>query len=185
VLQPQSDEEIRPVVEALRRLDPLLDILWNPKAIQVAPPGFNAFGVANVAAKYDGRWDVVRYDTPTALREGATHVVITHVTELDRSTAIPVMRAEGAYAPVGMWLVDYMQLWDRAQGRFAEEMLGRLWVDHEKASVIDAANESAANQEALEKIYSEHGDAYWNPLTSTGKTAGAPWLESKRPAGAK
>lgn len=156
MLAPQSDEEVRPVVEALRRLDPLLDVRWEPQAFR-RKGYFDAAGTPT-AARWEGRWQVIRYDTATSLHEARGYVLICTVTALRTEGKVPVMLDEGDYAPLGEWLVDYMRLWDRAQSHFIDAM-DELWKEHEQAESIQ--HDSAAHQEALEKVYREHGDEYW------------------------
>lgn len=157
MLAPQSDEEIRPVVEALRRLDPLLDVRWEPRAFR-AKSVFDVRGVAP-DAKWEGRWEVIRFKTP-GLHAEREYVRICMVTELRKEGKVPVMLDKGAYAPLGLWLVEYMQLWDRAQNHFAAAM-DELWREHDAVDAINDADDRAANQQGLEKIYREHAGQYW------------------------
>lgn len=154
---PQSEEEIAPVRDALRLLDPLLDLRWNAQAFVARYAGFDAKGNPS-QPKYEGRWEVVRFDTDR-LHQERDFAVICTVAEIDRTRGYPIMLDKGPYAPIGFWLVEYMQLWDRAQGRFAEEMMKRAWADHERAGEPDDMR--AENQEALEKVYRTHGGEYW------------------------
>lgn len=162
MLAPQQDDEVRPVVEALRRLDPLLDILWNPKAVQTKAGRYDVLG-GRVDPEYDGRWEIVRYDTSAALHEGRAWVRICRITELATggvADKYPVMVADGAYAPVGFYLVPFMAVWDRAQQHFIRAM-DELWEEHEKVDRLNHADSQAAHRESLEKVYREHGSEYW------------------------
>ncbi len=160
MLQPQSDEEIRPVVEALQqRLDHLLDVRWEPKAVLVKAGSYDVLG-GRVDPVYDGRWEIIRYQTATKLHVEREYTRITRVTEVVMDGKVPVMIADGAYAPIGWWIVDYMQLWDRAQGAAAEAMQ-RLWAEHDAIDELRHEDDKAAHQEGLEKVYREHGSEYW------------------------
>lgn len=165
---PQSDDEVRPVVEALRRLDPLLDIIWNPKAVLTKHGAYSVLGHAT-APEYDGRWEIIRYDPSASLHDDRVHngrpyVRIIRVTALASggiADKYPVMIADGAYAPIGFYLVGYMALWDRAQQHFIGAM-DALWAEHERVDELRHADSQAAHQQALEKVYREHGGgAYW------------------------
>lgn len=176
MLAPQQDDEVRPVVEALRRLDPLLDIVWNPKAVMTKRGSYDVLG-GRVDPEYDGRWEIVRYDTSAALREDRTSVRICRVTELATggiADKYPVMVADGAYAPVGMYLVAYMAVWDRAQQHWINAM-EQFWEEHEKVDRLNHADSQAAHQEALHKVYREHGGEYW-----TGGAQGKASPEAER-----
>lgn len=171
--QPQSEDEVRVVVEALRRLDHLLDIVWNPEAVCSTPASFDVRGSARCAT-YDGRWQVVRRDTGSKLRDDRDYAVILTVTAPDTSGKYPIMRDGGAYAPIGEWLVSYMALWDRANSAWIGAM-DELWKDHERAESWMRTDETEGNQDALEKIYRAHGGQYWMG-GAQGRTANAPWL---------
>lgn len=157
MLRPQSDDEVNEVVEALRRLDPLLDVIWNPKARISKPAQYSVLG-HRVDAEYEALWQVIRYQTATKLHDERDYTVILSVTELDRSGRYPIMKADGPYMPVGPWLVEYMQLWDAAQRAFADAM-DQQWREHEKIDAL--THDQAAHQEAAEKVYREHGSEYW------------------------
>lgn len=157
MLAPQSDAEVRPVVEALQRLDPLLDIQWQPKAILVRRGSYSVHGT-RVDPEYDGRWEVIRWDTSVSLHKERTWTRITLVTQLDLTGKYPQMVCDGPYMPIGPWLVSFMQLWDAAQSAFAHQM-DVVWREHEAVDAI--TNDRAAHQEALEKVYRDHAGLYW------------------------
>jgi hypothetical protein len=159
VIQPQSDEEIREVVEGLRLLDPLLDVIWNARAKMISRGGYSVLG-ERTDAEYEGRWQVIRYQTATKLHDDRDYTVILTVAECDRSGKYPIMKDDGAYAPLGQWLVDYMKLWDAAQRAFNDAM-DHQWREHEKIDAL--THDRAEHQEALEKVYREspNGSEYW------------------------
>lgn len=119
---PQSIEEIGPIEYALRDLDPLLRLRWNPEAYVVAPGRFDCYGKP-VPPRREGRWEVIRLsaDPPIVVYlvvwDGARH---------------------GDYRPIGWWLVEFMRQWDRAnqhwmgeqQRLLEEEESERTWSDN-------------------------------------------------------
>lgn len=154
---PQGDEEIGQIREGLQRMDPLLDVRWNARAFATRSPLLTAYGNAT-PERWEGRWQVIRFNTDR-LHVERDFAVICTVTEVDRSAGYPIMLDRGPYAPLGFWLIDYMQLWDRAQGRLAEEMTKQVWEAHDRAGAI--THDHAANQQALEQVYRDHGGLYW------------------------
>jgi hypothetical protein len=158
-IPPQSEAEIAPHLSALRRLDPLLDLRWNAQAFVRSYGGFDAFGRA-LSPTYEGRWEVIRYDSATALHDRAYTVILT-VTAIDPTDRGGLMQDRGPYAPIGEWLVTYLQRFDAAQRHFIAEM-DRAWAAHDAAEAAVDADERAGHQEALEKVYREHGGGeYW------------------------
>lgn len=163
MIQPQSDEAIRPIVDELKRLDSLVDVRWNPTAVLVKRGDYTVLG-KRTDAEYDGRWQVIRYDTPGI--HDRNYVVLVTVTQPVRigKRQILMMQSKGPYAPIEHWLIEYMQTWDAAQRRFAENMAS-MWADHDQAEIaaVDAhVRDRAAHQEAAEKVYREGGGGeYW------------------------
>lgn len=152
------------MIDALRRLDPLLDIIWNPKARLVKPGWYNAEAGKRHDPEYDGRWNVIRWDTP-GLHAGRQYVVICEVTEPVRAgkNRILMMQDGGAYAPVGEWLVEFMQTWDAAQRAFAARM-DEAWQEHEKTDTLaleGAIKDRDAHLEAAERVYAKAAGPYW------------------------
>jgi len=157
---PQTEEEIAPIRDALRLRcnDPLLDLRWNATAVMVKHGGYDVVGNI-LRPEYEGRWQVVRYATDR-LHLDREFAVICTVTKPDLvSERYPIMRDQGEYTPIDWWLVEYMQLWDRANSRYAEEASKRAWAEHDAAEALP--DDRAAHQEALEKVYREHGSEYW------------------------
>lgn len=160
---PQSWEELAPYIEALKRLDPLLDIRWNPKAFMTQPGSYSALG-KRVDPVYDGRYEVIRWQTPNLHRERGYAVICT-VTEpyvlQSGGKTIPMMQDHGPFAPVGWWLVDFMALWDRAQGRLAEAYAEEVWAEHDRNEANEFIEQRAAHQEGAERIYRKFAGQYW------------------------
>ncbi len=175
-LPPQSEDEIAPIRAALRARcnDPLLDLRWNGQSFKRK----DTFGVtgAPMHAKWEGRWEVIRYDTDR-LHLDRPYAVILTMYAIDPPNQIrkyPIMQDRGDYLPVDWRIVDYMQLVDRAQGRLAEELMQQAWAEHDLAERLEHPRD--AHVEALEKVYRTHGGEYWmggaqgkaDPVTEKG-----------------
>jgi hypothetical protein len=174
---PQSGEEVARVVDALRRIDPLLDVRWNPQAIKTKAASFDAFGCARKDAEYDGRWEVIRYNTPGLSDRGWVRITMVCAVEYTTSSKggrYPIMLHQGPYAPLGPWLVDYMALWDRANSAWIDAMAAAR-DDHDRAESWMRDDEKAGHQEVFERFYREEGGV---TLVggAQGKTENAPWL---------
>lgn len=157
---PQSHEDVARIRLALRDRcnDPLLDLRWNGQCFR-KPGSFSAGGQA-LNEKWEGRWEVIRYETDRVHLE-RPYAVICTVTAIDPPNAVrkyPIMRDRGDYMPLDERIVDYMQLWNRAQGRRAEEAMKAAWREHDAAEAI--THDRAAHQEALEKVYRTQSE-YW------------------------
>ena len=125
---PQSGEDVQRVVEGLKTLDPLLDIRWNPDAVKLSQGSYTVMGKL-IPATYDGRWEVIRYDSettrPTAHR--GDPVIIYQVRD-----------EHDGYKPLGEWLVQFMRSWDAANVDTARRLMAMLHDD-------DQADASAEN----------------------------------------
>lgn len=145
------------MIEALKRLDHLLDVIWDPKAKMVARGSYDVLG-GRLDPVYDGRWKIIRFDTPN-LDDRRNYAVITTVTE--RVPVAPghkamTMQVDGAYAPIGMWLVEFMETWDRAQTAWVDAMAA-MDREHESAETIAHNDYVAAHQEAAHKVFRNAG----------------------------
>lgn len=175
-LPPQSEDEIAPIRAALRSRcnDPLLDLRWNAQCFR-KKTAYDAQGLV-AGETWEGRWQVVRYDTDRLHLERSFAVICT-VTAIDPPNAVrkyPIMTDHGDYMPIDYRIVDYMQLWDRANGRLAKEAMQQAWAEHDLAEQPEDTR--AANQEGLEKVYHAAAGKYWqggaqgaaDPVTVTG-----------------
>lgn len=126
---PQSRDEIAPIEKALRQLDDRLRIEWEPRAVMVKRGGYTAEGKV-IDPVYDGRWKVVIKGDPnrTAMwrEDSLVTYVTTPVTMGSGADRIHAMTADGPYMPVGWWLVEHMQSWDRANRDAVNRMRERL-----------------------------------------------------------
>ncbi len=160
-MQPQSDEEIRAFVEQLRAAvnDPLLDIRWNAKAVMLAPGSYSVLG-QRIDGRYDGRWQIIRYDDPTRGHAGLNpergYTVICTVTELCEQEGILYMvplREGGAYMPICDRLITFMRQCDSQNTAYFEELRKKVWAQHDRAEAdLDKLDDSAAI-EALDHVH--------------------------------
>lgn len=97
---PQSDVEVAPVVERLRRLDPRFDIRWEPRAVMVRRGSYDAQGKLT-ASTYDGRWEVVLRGAQDKTANWRDWVRMCFVTPIvDVAPGVAGMEQEGPYAPI-------------------------------------------------------------------------------------
>lgn len=153
MLAPQSEEEIRPIVERLQQIDPLLDIRWNPEAVIVKPGSYSVEG-HRVDPIYDGRWEVIRYQTPS-LRSKVERdfIVLCTVTEPHTEGGILYMvplRDGGKYAPIGEWLVTLMHEADAQNVEQFRKLREKLWAQHDAAEAARDKLDEGAAIEAME-----------------------------------
>lgn len=144
---PQSREELERFVAELRRtVDPRMDIWWQPRAVVLERGGFDVMGNPR-PTKWDGRWEVITENPEgrTASWRDYTHVC--YVTEPVRiGPDLEAMQDNGPYAPVGDWLVAYLQQanwWNMARAGMLADVL-------EKANAAEDARELGEDQGAME-----------------------------------
>lgn len=154
--QPQSQEEIGPVVHALQGMDHLLDLVWEPKAVMVAKGSYSPLGQL-VPPRYEGRWQVIRYDTHNwhedRRHNGRQYCVICTVTETIDADGIRCMVKDGAYAPIGPWLVDFMHMADAANMKAMSAIRAKLWGQEDAAELAGESDSDAMFTEALDKTH--------------------------------
>lgn len=149
MLQPQSDEEIRPYIEELKRLDPLLDVRWNPESVMLTKGSYSELGKA-IRPTYDGRWEVIRYQTASWRGDDRPFVVICTVTEFGREGGILFMIKGGAYAPIGDWLLELMRSADSANVEQFTKLREKIWAQHDAADRAHDEIDEGAMREALD-----------------------------------
>jgi hypothetical protein len=113
---PQSPEDVAQVVAWLQReLDPQMDVRWNPRARMSARGRFDVLG-RPIAPEYVGRWQVIRKrdnqgTAPWHVDEGDPYVLVCTVTSpsrMEEMNGMLALDADGPYAPLGRWLVDFL-----------------------------------------------------------------------------
>lgn len=152
MLCPQSDSEVLPVVEALRRLDPLLDVRWNPKKHVLVPGSYSVLG-ERIDPVYDGRWEVIRYQSASQLHRERDYAVIVTVSALIDVDGIPCMIDKGPYAPLGEWLVRYMQAADAANVQAFTAIRNKLWAQDDALEHAKDAEGEAKDRDALDRVH--------------------------------
>jgi hypothetical protein len=126
--------DVLPIQTAIQRLDPNLRIVWNPHAYLVRPHALDDYGQA-IPAQYAERWQVVT----TGRRDGQPTIVHTLGDELG---------PDKPYRAVGWWLVDFLQMWDRANVA-AVQRLGDLMAMNDR---LDAAAREASEAQAQDDV---------------------------------
>lgn len=158
MLPPQSVQEIQPIVEALRALDRLLDVQWDPKARVVAPGSYSAMG-KRIDPVYDGRWSVIRYDSAeyghAGFHSDRGYTVITEVTEYSELDGVLFMIAHGAYAPIDQRLLTCMRAADAWNVEQHRKLREKLWAQHDANEARQVAIDEGASREALDHNHFE------------------------------
>ena len=120
-MEPQSRDEVDVIERELRRLDDDLRIKWEPKAVLVRHGSYDALGQLRDPI-YDGRWAIVKRADPNRTAMWREDGLVTYVTQPQTfgsgTRKIHAMTADGPYAPIGWWLVEHMQSWDRANREY-------------------------------------------------------------------
>lgn len=162
---PQSDADLQPVIQALRRLDHRLDVRWNPRAKIVERGRIDAYGKVS-QPRHDGRWEV-------GIVEGDNRWLVIYQIRSDDGSE--------AYKPVGLWLVEFMQKWDSHQAHF-RSVVDQAWKEHDDVDTRAETIDDAAVRETVEvghfAAYAEGGRATWKgqgaDFTSMAKAAMSP-----------
>ena len=155
---PQSRDEVEPVERALRQLDARLAIQWEPKAVMTARGSYDVMGKAT-APRYDGRWKIVVRGDPnrTAMwrEDSLVTYVTTPVTVGSGTDAIQAMQADGPYAPVGWWVVDLMQSWDRANREAVNRFSALMNADNDRQDAKVLEDAQAGEAQVLDRMFFE------------------------------
>ncbi|MDB4876459.1 MAG: hypothetical protein JWM41_2905 [Gemmatimonadetes bacterium] len=150
MLAPQSDDEIRPIVDELRLLDARLDVRWNPTKIVTQPGRYTELGKL-IPPKYDGRWEVILYDSPDRGHAGfhpeRGYTVLGTITEYDRQGGVLCWVSGGAYAPIDARLLEVMRSADAQNVEQYRKVRERLWAAHDQTDVdADKLDEGMARE---------------------------------------
>lgn len=155
MIAPQSDAEIRPFVEALQRIDPLIDIRWDPKAVMLDAGSYSVLGKA-ILPTYDGRWQVIRWQAPlsrTPTNDRSDFIIITTVTEYTRKNGILQNIRGGAYEPVDDRLVELMRSADSHNTEQFRKLREKLWAANDQVDIdADKINDAEA-REGLDRAH--------------------------------
>lgn len=145
---PQSDAELLPFIQALQGLDARLDIIWNPRAVMEKRGGFDASGRV-LDPQWGGRWEVILHDVSAKTANWRAHTRVCLVTEpVTVATGLQAMQADGAYAPVGDWLVEFIRAADQWNQEKLRHLGGQLDVLNEtlERNRFQAALDAAADK---------------------------------------
>lgn len=150
---PQSGDDVRLVVEELQRLDPQLDVRWEPKGKMVSRGSYDVMGrVKNPV--YEGRWEIIHYDTSVKTAEWRAWTRICLVTQpIEVAPGLKAMSADGEYAPLGAWLVEFMRQADRANQEGARRLRERLDAMNDRQDQAGVDGDDDAIEEAASKQY--------------------------------
>ncbi len=152
MLQPQSESELAPFLADLQACDPLLDVRWEAKAVCTTRAVHAATGVLISPSEYDGRWQIIRYETenlhPDRLHKGRQYAVLCMVTEMQRRDGLLFMVVNGAYAPIDDRIVELI----RSSG-FAEVREKMRRQDDGAERALDEMRDDADVREAIDKAH--------------------------------
>lgn len=157
---PQCAAEVEPIVAELRRLvDPYFEIQWQPRAV-LEKRRYDANGRITEDS-WRGRWELIKPRDPfvTVSYRDYQHICFVTV-PVPMGPGIQGMSDDGAYAPVGEWLVRHMQMADHFNRLGIEQMNERL----------DAMNDAQerAQAEAKRDIANQIGDRQFFQGTMEG-----------------
>lgn len=153
---PQSDAEVRPVVDALQRIDPRLDVLWDPRAVIERRGGYDPLGKI-LEPTYGGRWKVILHDRAAKLADWREYTLICVVTPraTDAPPGVHALVHDGPYAPLGEWLVEYIRAVDRANGSRVRAISDAIDAAVARQHAADDAAHADAVREAADFQYDE------------------------------
>ncbi len=153
---PQSRDEVQAIVDALCLAvnDSDLDIQWEPRAVLVSRGRYDAVGKM-IDPVYRGLWEIRRYRDQTQTAGWREWRRVCFITEPETHNGTTMMYADGAYAPVGDWVVDFMRQCDAANRDRLEKVLrDQRMVDTELEK--DAANrEDDAGSAIMDAVWFE------------------------------
>lgn len=153
---PQGRDEVEPVERALRLLDDAIRIEWEPKAVMAKRGGYDAMGRV-ISPVYDGRWAIRKKGDPyrtTSYRPDSLIAYVTQpVTVGSGREKMTAMQQDGPYAPVGDWLVEVMQSWDRHNRAAMERASAILDQLNEEADAKVLAAGEEGEREALDEMF--------------------------------
>ena len=124
---PQDRRDVQLVVDRLRLAvnDPHLDIQWEPCAVLVVRGRYDAMGKM-IDPVYRGLWEIRRYHDASRTAAWRDWRRICFITEPEEHKGMMLMYADGPYAPVGEWVVDFMRQCDAANRSRIEDTQRKL-----------------------------------------------------------
>ena len=150
---PQSGEDVASVVRALRLLDHRFGVRWEPRAVLVQRGSYNATG-GLVEPIYRGLWELILDDTAfrTAPWRQWTRVCFVS-TPVRVAAGLDAMPQDGPYAPLGMWLVEFMRQADKHNQEAARRRARQVERLNEERDARTMAAGDEGTAEAARKQY--------------------------------
>lgn len=135
---PQSGDDVDSVVRELRLLDSRLGVRWEPCAVMVTRGGYDAMGKVR-SPVWRGLWEITLADKVFSTAEWRDYTRVCFVTvPVDVAPGLQAMAQDGAYAPLGPWVVAFLREADKHNRDAARRLQARL------DRMNDAADEAAA-----------------------------------------
>lgn len=149
--QPQSDRDIRPIIEALQQIDPKLNIVWSPQHHIIEKGSYSPLGKLTPPT-YDGRWLVIRHETENFHPERGDFAVICVLSAPQRQDGILFITKDGPYAPVGEWVVELMRSADAQNVKMYAALRKKLWAQSDAVDDADGRINEAEAREGLDRV---------------------------------
>lgn len=151
---PQGRDEVQRIVDLLRRAvsDDSLDIQWEPRAVLVSRGRYDAMGKM-IDPVYRGLWEIRRSRDPSQTAGWRDWRRVCFITEPEVHKDLTMMYSDGAYAPVGEWVVDFMRQCDAANADRLRDVMRtqrRLDAELEKDQANAAEDE---DWQLLDEVY--------------------------------
>lgn len=154
--QPQSQEEIQFYIDELRRLDPLLDIVWDPRARIVQPGAYTAMG-KRIDPTYDGRWAMIRYDSAELGHAGFNPergwTLIVHVETYTRIDGVLAIMRDSDYEPVDGRVLELMRSGDSHNVQQFGAIRKKLWAQSDAIDAAENRIDEAMAREGLDRVH--------------------------------
>ena len=151
MLAPQSDEELRPYLEALQREDARLSFRWSPQHVCTTKGTYSALGVATPGT-YEGRWTVIMYDVPgvNAHRDehGREYTVLCVVAGFERQDGVLYGLVDGPYTPIDDRIVELIR-----SGGFASVREKVQRQNEASMAARDGIGDDSSLRAAIDKVH--------------------------------
>ena len=93
--------------------DPHLDIRWEPKAVLVSKGRYDVVGKM-IDPVYRGLWEIRRYQDQSGTAGWRDWTRVCFITVPEEHKGMKMMYADGPYAHVAEWVIDFMRQCDKA-----------------------------------------------------------------------
>ena len=150
---PQSGEDVESVVRDLKPLDVRLGVRWEPRAVLVRRGRYTGEGKL-IDPVYRGLWEIILDDKQAGTADWRSWTRICFVTEpTEVATGLRAMAQDGAYAPLGPWVVEFLRQADKHNRDEAQRLSKRLDSMNERNDEAKLADGDDAIEEAASKQY--------------------------------